>query len=95
MIKYAICEIGGKQYKLVPKIPIEVDLQDDKFVPKVLMVVDDKVKIGKPSLDEKLSIKSLRNYSGKKVRVAKFHAKANYRKVRGFRRKLTQIVLEA
>lgn len=95
MIKYAVCEIGGKQYKLVPKVPIEVDLQGDNFETKFLMIVDDKVKIGKPTLNEKPNIKILGNYSKKKIRVAKFHAKANYRKVKGFRRKVTNLVIEA
>jgi len=31
---------------------------------------------------------------GEKIRVAKFHAKANYRKVTGSRAKYTQVVLK-
>lgn len=95
MIKYVICEIGGKQYKLVPKVPVEVDLQEDgRLEARVLMVADDKVKLGMPNLDEKLKIKTLGDFSKDKLRVAKFHAKANYRKVTGSRRKVTKIVLE-
>jgi len=94
MIKYAICEIGGKQYKMVPKVPVEVDLLGDEIEAKVLMIVNDKVKIGAPYLNEKLTIKKLEDVSKRKIRVAKFHAKANYRKVTGSRRKVSTVVLE-
>ena|SRR3989344_2139416 len=96
MIKYGIFEIGGKQYKIIPKVPVEVDLQEgEEISSKLLMLVeDDKVKLGKPYLDEKLKIKKLEDIKKKKIRVAKFHAKANYRKVTGARKKMTKIVLE-
>lgn len=97
MIKYAVLEIGGKQYKILPKVPVEVDLQEgDNVASKLLMVVeDDKVKLGKPYLDEKIKIKKLEDIKKKKIRVAKFHAKANYRKVTGSRKRMTKIVLES
>ena len=95
MIKYAICEIGGKQYKLVPKVPVEVDLVAGEIEAKVLMIVNDKVKLGSPYINEKLKIKKLEDLTKRKIRVAKFHAKANYRKVTGSRRKITKIVLES
>ena len=97
MIKYVILEIGGKQYKIMPKVPVEVDLQDgEDITSKLLMLVeDDKVKLGKPYLDDKLKIKKLEDIKKKKIRVAKFHAKANYRKVTGSRKKMTRIILEA
>ena len=95
MIKYAICEIGGKQYKLVPKVPVEVDLVAGEIEAKVLMIVNDKVKLGSPYINEKLKIKKLEDLTKRKIRVAKFHAKANSRKVTGSRRKITKIVLES
>ena len=97
MIKYAIFEIGGKQYKMTPKVPVEVDLQDgEDITSKLLMFVEDeRVKLGKPYLDEKLKLKKLEDIKRKKIRVAKFHAKANYRKVTGSRKKMTKILLEA
>ncbi|TSC66547.1 MAG: Uncharacterized protein CEO21_154 [Microgenomates group bacterium Gr01-1014_80] len=94
MIKYAICEIGGKQYKLMPKVPVEVDLIVGDLDAKVLMVVNDKARVGTPYLNEELNIKKLEDLAKSKIRVAKFHAKANYRKVTGSRRKVTRIILE-
>ena len=96
MLPYAVCEIGGKQYKISPNIPIEVDLQKGKGteVRVLLLYKDGKLKIGKPYLKEKINVKYLENISGDKVRVSKYHAKANYRKVRGFRPRFTRVVLD-
>ncbi len=93
---YAICEISGKQYKLIPNQPFEVDLQTDglkQIEAKLLLLVQEgKVKIGKPYLEEKFVLTCLEDTLGKKIRVAKFHAKANYRKVTGHRAKMTRVV---
>lgn len=96
MLNYAICEISGKQYKVIPGIPLEIDFQEDigkKLAVEVLLISDGKVKLGKPFLKEKLILEVLGNTQGDKVRVAKFHAKANYRKVIGIRPKFTKVVL--
>ncbi len=93
MNTYAICEIGGKQYKLLPKVPTEVDLQGEIISLNLLMLVEEgKVKIGKPTLSGKIKVEKVEDIVKKKIRVAKFHAKANYRKVTGSRRKMTRIV---
>lgn len=95
MLNYAICEISGKQYKLIPNQQIEVDLLDsDKDIEATLLFLSEngKVKIGAPYLKEKLTLKSLGVVKGEKIRVAKFHAKANYRRVTGHRSKKTRLV---
>lgn len=93
MNTYAICEIGGKQYKILPKVATEVDLQGDTTPLNLLMLVEDgKVKIGKPILSDKIKVEKIEDVAKKKIRVAKFHAKANYRKVTGSRRKMTKII---
>ena len=96
MLDYAICEISGKQYKVTPDKPIEVDLivglDKDLEVPVLLLSEGDKVKIGYPYLKDKLTLKYLDNVKGKKIRVAKFHAKANFRNVTGHRVKKTKLV---
>lgn len=95
-LKFLVCEIGGKQVKVYPNKPFEVELEtDQKEIPsKVLLLVNGDVKIGQPYLKEEINLKVLENKLGDKVRVAKFHAKANYRRVRGYRKKLTKLVLE-
>ncbi len=97
MLNYAVCEIAGKQYKVVPNQPLVVDYLGEgekKLEANVLLSSDDgKIKVGNPFLKEKLTLDILENLRGEKIRVAKFHAKANYRKVRGFKSKLTKVVL--
>lgn len=95
MLNYAICEISGKQYKLAPNKVIEVDfLGSDKEikVPVLLLSEDGKVKIGSPYLKDKFNLKIMDTVRGGKIRVAKFHAKANFRKVMGYRSKKTKLV---
>lgn len=96
MISYAICEISGKQYKVVPDQAFEVDLLGDvKAVEvNVLLLVDDgKLLLGNPYLKEKLKLIAMETVKKPKIRVAKFHAKANYRRVTGIRPRKTKVVL--
>lgn len=97
MLNYAVLEISGKQYKVVPNQPLVVDyLGEDqkKLEVNVLLSSEDgKIKIGSPYLKEKLTLNVLENLRGEKIRVAKFHSKANYRRVRGFKSKLTKVIL--
>lgn len=96
MLKYAICEISGKQYRLIPGQPLEVELNGELSktfdVPVLVLADEGKIKIGKPYLKNKLTLKCLEVLKGKKIRVAKYHAKANWRKVRGFRPRFTKVV---
>src|SRR5689334_8367216 len=96
-MKYLICVVGGKQLKVIPNKPFAVDLETDQkeITSKVLMMVDDKVTIGTPYLKDDVKLKVLETGLGEKVRVAKFHAKANYRRVTGHRKASTKLVLEA
>ena len=93
---YAICEIAGKQYKVLPNKPFEVDLLKEnpkKVEVNVLLLAEGgKVSIGTPYLKEKLTLDVVEDVRGEKIRVAKFHAKANYRRVIGHRSKLTKVV---
>ncbi len=95
-MQYAICEINGKQYKVLPNKPFEVDwLGDDQkeVSAKVLLLADnEKLEIGSPYLKEELKLTNLETVKKPKIRVAKFHAKANYRKVKGFRRTVSSVV---
>lgn len=95
MLNYAICEISGKQYKVIPGQPFEVDFLGDvkEVEAKVLLLSEDgKVEIGQPYL-KPLKLEFVESTRGPKIRVAKFHAKANYRRVIGHKAKLTKLVL--
>lgn len=97
MITFAVCEISGKQYRIEPNKPFEVDYlgEDVKQVEaKVLLLSEDgKVTIGTPFLKDSLKLDFLESVKSEKVRVAKFHAKANYRRATGHRAKMSKVVL--
>lgn len=95
MFNYAICEISGKQFKVTPNSLIKVDfLGNDKEIETAVLLLseDGKIKVGTPYLKDKLTLKILDTLKGKKIRVAKFHAKANFRKVKGYRSKNTNLI---
>lgn len=97
MLNYAVCDISGKQYKIIPNQPLIVDyLGEDQKKLEVNVLFssqDGKVSFGNPYLKEKLSLDVIENVRGEKIRVSKFHAKANYRKTVGHKSKLTKVIL--
>lgn len=97
MLNYAVCEISGKQYKVLPNIPFRVHYlgkEGHDLEAKVMLLAETgKLHLGKPYLKEKLALKFVENKKGAKIRVSKYHAKANYRKTTGIRPKFTILIL--
>jgi large subunit ribosomal protein L21 len=101
-MKYAVLQTGGKQYKVTEGSVIEVErlnvADGANFVfDKVLMVADEGTfTVGQPVLDN-VSVNGtvLEHKRGKKIRVAKFKAKARYRKVIGHRQELTKVQIDS
>lgn len=100
-MKYAVVETGGKQYKVSEGSVLEVEKLDagvgNAFLfDKVLLLASDgSFKVGQPHVaGVTVSAKILEQKKGKKIRVAKFKAKARYRKVQGHRQELTKVVVE-
>lgn len=100
-MKYAVLRLGGKQYKVCEGDVIEVDKlpfpkdQEVTFNDVLLWVSDGQVKIGMPYLsDVKIKAKILDQKKGEKIRVAKFKAKVRYRRVLGFRPRLTMLQIK-
>ncbi|MBI1982072.1 MAG: 50S ribosomal protein L21 [Candidatus Levybacteria bacterium] len=100
-MKYAVIRSGGKQYRVCEGDTIEVDkLSADKdkeilFSEVLLFVHDGQIKIGTPLVSNvKVKGKIINHLKGKKIRVAKFKAKAKYRRAMGFRPSLTRIQIE-
>lgn len=97
-MEYAVIRIGGKQYK-VSKDTV-VDVERLNFKPKenfpiedvLLYVNDGSLKLGNPRVTG-VSVKAtvLEHLKGDKLRIAKFKAKAKYRRVTGHRQALTRI----
>ncbi len=97
-MKYAILQTGGKQYKVSEGSIIEVDklqaeLDSNIKLEKILLLADGgSFQLGQPHVDGVVvTAKVLEQKKGKKIRVAKFKAKARYRKVTGHRQHLTKL----
>lgn len=100
-MKYAIVSCGNKQFKVAEGNVIVVDrlatkANDVYSFEQVLLFVDgDTRKIGTPTLaDVVVTGKIVADLRGPKIRVAKFKAKAKYRRVTGFRAAQTKIQIE-
>lgn len=100
-MKYAVVVSGGKQYKVAEGDTIAVDrlnvkANDSYTFDRVLLVVDEGTKtVGTPTVEGAAVVaKVLGEKRGRKVRVAKFKAKARYRKVIGFKAMLTSLQVE-
>lgn len=97
-MKYAVIKIKGTQYKVFEGEEILVDkLGTEKPKVEVLLLVDkDKVKVGKPVLENaKIKVKVLnKEEKGKKLTILKYRAKSRYRKKRGFRPVFTRLLVE-
>ena len=100
-MKYAIISSGNKQFKVTEGDVIVVDRLDVKAdtaydFPQVLLFVDgDTRKVGTPMLtDVMVTGKVVEDIRGPKIRVAKFKAKAKYRRATGFRASLTKVQVE-
>lgn len=98
MAKYAVVKTGGKQYLVKENDEIFVDKLEVKEKAKVeletLALFDSDsldLKLGTPDLKTKVSGEVLSQLKGDKIRVAKFKAKVRYRRVMGFRPRLTKI----
>lgn len=97
-MEYAVFRSGGKQYKVskgsiieVDKLPLEKD-KETVFDDILLYVNNGEVRVGTPKvLGVKVKAKVLGQIKGEKIRVAKFKAKVRYRRVMGFRPRLTRL----
>lgn len=101
-MKYAIVSNGGRQYKVSVGDVLEIDKLnlEPKTVyafPEVLLIVDgEKRMIGSPVVEKaKVSATVVEHTQGEKIRVAKFKAKARYRKVIGHRADYTKIKIDS
>jgi large subunit ribosomal protein L21 len=98
MLKYAVVEIKGRQYKIAPDQILTTNLvgEDKAFeCDKVLLLnIDGKLTVGNPYLKEKLKFEVIETTRGPKIRVAKHKPKANYRRVKGSRDSYSKIKLQ-
>jgi len=95
---YAVISLKGNQYKVSEGDEILVDkLGDEKPEADVLLVVDDeKVKVGKPIVKGvKVGLKVVEaEQKGKKLTILKYKAKSRYRRKMGFRPIYTKLQVQ-
>lgn len=100
-MKYAIVQIGGKQYKVkigdqlkIEKIERGESAEDSVEFKDVLLVFNEdgkEVKIGTPTVKARVLAKIIEEGKSKKVIVLKFKPKIRYRKKYGHRQPYTKI----
>ena len=97
---YAVIETGGKQYFVSPGLKLKIEkLPESKGLisfNKVLFVIDgNDVYIGKPYLENAAVLaERIGNLKSKKVIVFRYHSKTRYRKKKGHRQPLTEILVK-
>src|SRR4051812_6221715 len=95
---YAIVEISGRQYTVMPNKTLEVDYLGEVSTfecDKVLLTASgNNVVVGTPYVKEKL-VFDVVGEKKTKLRVATYHAKANTRRVKGSKAVKTQIRLQS
>jgi len=100
IMKYAIVESGGKQYKAIPDGTIEVDrlLQqagDQVELDVVLLSDGEKITVGTPYVDGvKVHAKVIEDFKAPKVTIFKYRAKKRYRRKLGHRQIYTRLSIE-
>ena len=95
-MKNAVIVTGGNQYLVkkgdliwVDRVDAEVD--SEIKLETLLKVDEDKVDLGSPYVNTKVTAKVKAHAKADKVRVSRFKAKSRYDKTRGFRHALTQL----
>lgn len=98
IMKIAVIKTGGKQYKVKEKQTLKIEKLDmkegDKVKFETLMVADNdgkEVKLGKPSLGEKVEGKVLEQGRAKKISVIKYKNKTRYKRNLGHRQAFTKV----
>ena len=97
MSKIAVIKTGGKQYIAKENDILIVDLLktakdgECEFEAVATFDTEGDVEVGLPLLETKIKAKVIDHVLGDKVRIARFKAKARYRKVTGFRPKYTKV----
>ena len=96
--KLAVIAASGRQFIVKPGQVITLDKQEGKegemvTFDKILLIAEgESLLIGKPIVEgAKVTANIISQEKGDKIRVAKYKSKVRYRKVMGFRSRLTKV----
>src|SRR3989344_1927878 len=99
-MKLAVIKSGGKQYLVSEGQKLRVEKLDKKegemfdFSEVLLVAENDRVEIGSPVLNKKITAKVLAQGRGEKVRAVKYKPKIRYDNVYGHRQPFTEVLIE-
>ena len=95
-MKYAIIQLGSRQYKISEGETLLVERQGETVNFNVLAYSEGSdVKIGTPFVEDAVvEISNVEDVKGDKVSVMRFKSKSRYRKTKGHRQPLTLIKIE-
>lgn len=96
MKKYAIIQLGGKQFKITEGLEFRIDHQK-KLAIDVLLYCDGKtVEIGEPIVSGvTVKAKIIGEETAPKITVARFKSKSRYRKKKGHKQPLSVVKIES
>lgn len=96
MKKYAIIQLGGKQFKITEGLEFRLERQE-KLDIGVLLYFDGKnVEIGEPLLTGiTVKAKIIGEEKAPKIRVARFRAKSRHRRVKGHKQPMSVVKVES
>lgn len=98
--KFAVIETGGKQYKIFENQKLNIEkIKGEKnqevIFNRILLFQDNNnLKIGTPYLNHQVKAIILKQFRDKKKIVFKYHSKTRYRKKKGHRQFLTQVLIK-
>lgn len=98
---YAVCRIGGRQFRIEPdtvlRVPkIHAEEGDAVELREILMISDEKgVRFGEPHLEGLVRARVLSHGRDKKIIVFKKIRRADYHRKRGHRQHYTELKIEA
>ncbi len=96
---FAIVKTGGKQYRVEPGLRLRVEKlaaePGSQVELPVLLLGGEKTAVGTPYVEgAKVVAEVLVHGKGKKVTIAKFKAKVQYRRKKGHRQPYTEILIK-
>ncbi len=99
-INYAIVQTGGKQYRVSPgqRVSVEkLDAEEGELIEldQVLMITnDDDIAVGTPTIEgAKVIAEVEKQGKDKKIIVFKYKSKVRYRRKRGHRQPITELLV--
>jgi large subunit ribosomal protein L21 len=94
--KYAIIQLGGKQFKITEGLEFRVERQDKLKIDVLLYSDGKKVEIGEPMVSGvPVKAKIVGEEKAPKITVARFKSKSRYRKKKGHKQPMSVVKIES